>query len=219
MPTPYAQWEEPHLRFYLAAVAVIALSIPLGAQTLEPIELSPFAGYFIGGTIFDYRSNFSQNLSLRNDLTYGIRVGWNATSHIEPELQWSRTSTEFSPPAYLRRQINVDYFLGGASYNFGSQATRPYVSVDLGAAQFDAINGPQDTLFTISVGVGIKHFFTPNFGLRLDARGYTSETNQHIKNSCIGFSEGSPGGPVVPDPCAHNWLLNGDVTGGVVIAF
>ncbi len=207
------------MKFLLAAVALVCLSAPSRAQTLEPIEVSPFAGYFLGGTIFESPRPGPTTLSFANDVTYGVRLGWNATPHFEPEFQWSRTETEFSPahPEYLH-SLNIDYLLGGASYNFGSGATRPYVSVDLGAARIDAIDYVPDTLFTISVGAGVKHFFTPHFGLRLDARGYTSMTNDHLKSICTTFSD-SAGGPVVPVPCVHNWLLNGDVTGGLVIAF
>jgi hypothetical protein len=211
--------EVSYLKVLLAALATIGMSVPLGAQTLNPIEVSPFAGYFFGGTIFDFRTPGATNLSFANDVTYGVRVGWNVTPHIEPEFQWSRTETEFSPahPEYLH-SLNIDYFLGGASYNFGSQTTRPYVSLDLGAARIDAIDYVPNTLFTISVGAGLKQMFTPNFGLRLDARGYTSMTNDRLRNVC-STSTGPAGGPVVPVPCAHSWLLNGDVSGGVVIAF
>jgi hypothetical protein len=206
------------LKFLLAAVAVIGLSVPSSAQTPEPVEVSPFAGYFLGGTIFDEHLPGAQNSSFSNDVTYGLRIGWNATPHIEPEFQWSRTETEISPSHPGNPSLNIDYFLGGASYNFGSGATRPYVSVDFGAARIDAIDVVPDTLFTISIGAGIKHFFTPHFGLRLDARGYTSMTNANLKRVCTTFS-GQVAGPVEPIPCAHDWLLNGDVTGGLVIAF
>jgi Outer membrane protein beta-barrel domain len=210
----------PQLKSLYVAGAIFCLSVSSGAQEVKPIEISPFAGYFLGGKIFDSRM-LGPYLSFANDLTYGVRVGWNATPHIEPEFQWSRTETEFSPahPEYLH-SLNVDYFLGGASYNFGSAATRPYFSLDFGAARINAIDYVPDTLFTISVGAGVKHFFTPNFGLRIDARGYTSKTDEHLKSVCTTSTlPDGVGGPSVPVPCAHDWLLNGDVTGGVVIAF
>ena len=207
------------MRLLFVAIAVYSLSVPSRAQSLEPVEISPFAGYFLGGTIFDYKYPGSQDLSFANHVIYGVRVGWNATRHLEPEFEWSRTETEFSPaqPEYLH-SLNVDYFLGGASYNFGSSQTRPYVSVDFGAARIDAINYVAQTLFTISVGAGVKHFFTPHFGLRLDARGYTSMTPGQLKRSCTEFSTGDDG-HVEPSPCAHDWLLNGNVSGGLLIAF
>jgi hypothetical protein len=209
----------PHLRFVLAAVTLIGLSAPSSAQTLEPFEVSPFAGYFIGGTIFDPRTPLVQSVSFANGATYGLRIGWNATPHVEPEFQWSRTESDFSPPNpnYLH-SMDIDYFLGGASYNVGSGATRPYVSVDLGAARIDTIDYVPNTLFTISVGAGVKHFLTPHFGLRLDARGYASLTNDFLKSICTTVS-GSVAGPAAPVPCVHDWFLNGDITGGVVFAF
>lgn len=199
------------MRFLLAAAVVtIGVSVPLGAQTPQPIEVSPFAGYFFGGTILGYPTH----LAFADEATFGVRIGWNATPQIEPELQWSRTKTEFSPLPVNFVKLNVDYFLGGASYNFVSGAVRPYVSLDLGAAHIDAIDFVPETLFTISVGAGIKYFFTPNFGLRLDARGYTSPTNDELKGIC---QVQGPSGSI--SSCTKNWLLNGDVTGGLVVAF
>lgn len=129
------------MRVLLAVLTVVGLPIVAGAQTLEPVEISPFAGYFFGGTVFDYRNPGIPNLSFKNDVTYGVRVGWNLTSRIEPELQWSRTTPELShgTPEELPT-VKIDYFLGGASYNFANPVTRPYVSLDLGAGRFDALD-------------------------------------------------------------------------------
>lgn len=193
-----------------AAVVTLGAAVPLAAQTPEPVEVSPFAGYFFGGTILGYPTH----LAFADEAIFGVRIGWNATSHIEPELQWSRTKTEFSPPPSNFVKLNVDYFLGGASYNFGSGAARPYVSLDFGTAHIDAIDFVPETLFTISVGAGIKYFFTPNFGLRLDARGYTSLTNDQLRGIC---QVQGPSGSL--SSCTKSWLFNGDVTGGLVVAF
>jgi tellurite methyltransferase len=103
----------------------------VSAQTTPlPIEVSPFAGYFVGGTIFDYgHPDLATNLKFANDANYGF-------------------------------------------------------SIDLEAARMDGIVFVPDTLFTISFGAGIKHFFTPYFGLRFDARGYTSKADATIRNGC-----------------------------------
>jgi hypothetical protein len=205
-----------------SVLSILLLASTVAAQSpVQPFEISAFAGYFVGGTVFDHDIPGIQNLKIGNDLDWGARFGWNATAHLEPELQWTRTTTtQFATPTHQGLQsLTIDYFLGGTSWNFGSGVTRPYLSLDLGAARIDAIDYLADTLFTISVGAGIKHFFTPHFGVRLDARGYTSLTNERLKSVCITSALGSPGDPVVIRPCAHDWLLNGDFTGGVVIAF
>jgi hypothetical protein len=204
-----------------AMLGLLLTSYATAQSPLQPFEITAFAGYFVGGTVFDHDIPGIPNLKIGNDLDWGARFGWNASAHLEPELQWTRTTTtQFATPIHQGLQsLTIDYFLGGASWNFGSGATRPHLSLDLGAARIDAIDYLADTLFTISVGAGIKHFFTPHFGVRLDARGYTSLTNERLKSVCITPSVGDAGSPVGYRPCAHDWLLNGDFTGGVVFAF
>jgi hypothetical protein len=202
------------MRLLFALGGLLGLSASgLAQASLPAIEISPFAGYFIGGT-FD-NLVFSQKFS--DELIYGARIGWNVTPRIEPEFEWSRTQPELTPAANLV-PITLDYYLGGASYNFGDPTTRPYVSMDVGVGQF-AFFGDPHNLFTASLGVGIKHFLTPNFGVRLDARGYASATDDALKSVCTTFAPGGSGGPVEPTSCVRSWLFNAGVTGGLVIAF
>src|SRR5262245_61245260 len=76
-----------------AFVALMAASGSLTAQsTMEPIEVSPFVGYLFGGTVFksDFPPpNWVPGNHVADHLNYGLRVGFNATSNIEPELEWS----------------------------------------------------------------------------------------------------------------------------------
>jgi opacity protein-like surface antigen len=194
------------LKLFLFSMAMAA-SASLSAQSeLQPVEVSPFVGYLFGGTVFKYDEPpplWIPGNHIADHLNYGLRVGFNATSKIELELQWSHTDTELS----IREldDLTIDYFLASVNYNFCSGETRPYVSAGVGAGLFDGINYSHHTLFTTTFGLGIKQFFTPNLGLRLEARGYASKPDSIIKTTCIG--------------CRNNWFLNGDLTGSVIAAF
>ena len=103
--------------------------------------------------------------------------------------------------------LTIDFLIAGVNYNFGSGPTRPYVSVGLGAGIFDGLNYSSHTMFTTTFGFGVKHFFSKTVGMRLEARGWASKPDSIIKVTC-------------PDNgCPNNWILNGDLTGGLVVAF
>jgi hypothetical protein len=64
------------------------------------------------------------------------------------------------------------------------------------------------TRFTGSLGAGLKVFVNPHFGLRFDGRGYSTYLNSD-------------------DTCSHHhdtcndthWLTNGELSGGLILAF
>jgi opacity protein-like surface antigen len=213
------------------APAMLALALasvrPVDAQTaIPPFEVSPFAGYLFGGSVFhDSQGAPFSRIVVADHFTFGVRVGFNATSRFEPELQWSRTDTEMNfdqEDLGPHIPLTIDYFLAGASYNFSAGRIRPYVSVGLGAARLQDVRVTARgirpaTNFAGSLGVGIKAFLTPNVGLRFDARGYASQILG--RDFFIRCKKPSEGGAIAPVPCGDHWLWNGDLTGGLVFAF
>lgn len=216
------------MRIVLPLATVLGLSASALAQTpVQPIEVTPFAGYLFGGSFLNSpttpQAGFDQ-ISLANHLDFGVRIGFNLSAAIEPEIQWSRSETHlvFTPtnPNFSRVDSTVDYFLVGASYNFSSGNVRPYASLSLGADRL-SVNTPPfalvglqltpATTFAISAGIGVKMFVTPNLGFRFEARGYGSE----VPNSYVASCSAGP----LTSSCFHGWLLNGDLTGGIIVAF
>jgi hypothetical protein len=192
------------LKYFLALGLLVA--IPANAQApVEPVEITPFFGYLLGGTPFHQGipGYWIPSLHIADHTTFGLRAGYNVTASLEPEIQWSRTETSRTgnPP----EPLTIDFFLAGLTYNFSAARLRPYVSAGIGAGLFDGLNGPfQHTLFTTSLALGAKYFFTPNVGLRLEARGYASKPDSIVRISC---------------GCPNSWIFDGDFTGGLAIAF
>jgi outer membrane protein with beta-barrel domain len=218
------------MRIGSALAFLLAVALPLSAQTGEkPFEVSPFLGYLFGGEVYD-TPDF--RFVVADHLTYGVRVGYHVTSDLEPEVQWSRAETHLrsrSPAGTPDLPLTLDYFLAGIMFNFARDRVRPYASVSAGVARLSppSSNGESEfvrdeTRFAGSVALGVKTFLTSSFGLRFDARGYATRT----ANARLGFvcttNSGSPGGPVVPvsAPCpTKDWLVTGELTGGLLLAF
>ena len=198
------------------------------------VEISPFAGYLFGGRFQrGTLAIFDSSVDVDDHATYGARLGWNLTSKWEVEAQVSRTETAFATPGSRELfgtsggrlgDLTIDYLLGYGTFNFGHGRAVPYVTVGMGAARFDAdicrgrvtipespcVNPDRDTRFTASAGAGVKIFATPHFGFRLDGR-YYGTLLRRARGSACDHSR--------CDDNRSDWLSNGDVSGGLLVAF
>jgi opacity protein-like surface antigen len=215
----------------LVAAAILVSALPSLAQ--QPMfEFNPFGGYLFGGT-FDKGSNaiFNTSVDVDDHATYGARFGFNINKWIEVEAHYSRVETHFvshesgdlfGPGNQQLGDLDIDYFLGyGTFFLSKNPYAKPYVTIGLGAAHLNPhvpnVNATSETRFTASLGGGVKTMFTPHFGMRFDGRVYWtdlgngSNNDHHDHSDCSNDFWGS---------CGHeNWLTNGDVTGGFVIAW
>ena len=220
------------IRFRVPALLILSLLaiVPVCAAQVRggTVELNPFAGYLFGGrfpagslAIFDTR------VDVDDHATYGGRLGWNITSKLELEAQYSRTETAFVTPgshelfgASGQRlgDLRMEYLMGYGTFNFGRGRAVPYVTFGMGAARLTpdicrgvtkpCVNPDTDTRFTASAGVGLKAFMTPHFGLRFDGRYYGTYLRDSNRDRCDRFCNNRT-----------DWLSNGDVTGGLIFAF
>jgi len=205
-----------------AVAAVMGSPRPAAAQVrADTVEISPFYGRLFGGS-FARGSNslFQERVDADDANTYGVRVGFNATESLELELQASRTDTHFvshdsgnvfGSSGDRLGDLRIDYLLGYGTFNFGHRRLVPYVTIGggVGRLQPSATAAPASdtTRFTGSLGVGLKVFVNPHFGLRFDGRGYSTYLN--TRDTCGHF-----------DNCNDtHWLTNEELTGGLVFAF
>jgi len=212
----------------LALLAALCVAPPSRAQTPSIVELNPFGGYLFGGT-FNRGSNslFNTKVDVDDHATYGGRLGFPVTPLFEIELQYSRTSTAlvtpdggtlFGPGPQRLGDLDIDYYLGYATFNLGhNRRIVPYLTVGAGAARLDprveGTTASADNRFTASAGGGLKMMFNEHFGLRFDGRYYATRLNKN---------DGDDGQcDIFFVDCNNNrdWLKNGDVNGGFVFAF
>jgi len=218
----------------LSLAASLAAAASATAQIRQgTVEINPFAGYLFGGT-FHRGSNalFTSSVDVEDHFTFGGRLGFNITNLFEPEFQYSRTETAFVSRdndgvfggGHNQRlgDLDIDYYLGYLTFNFGHRRVVPYFTMGAGAAHLKPrvqdTRASADTRFTASAGAGLKVFATPHFGLRFDGRAYTTSLGDRRRDNCDGFSDRCC--DTFSDRCSdRHWLTNGDLTGGFVIAF
>jgi opacity protein-like surface antigen len=210
----------------IAALTAAAASAQVREGT---VEISPFAGYLFGGefargttSVFDFR------VDVDDDATYGLRFGYNITDSFELEAQASHTGTQFvtdddelfGDDSDNLGDLDIDYFMGYMTFNFGHRRAVPYVTVGAGVARLDPdipfSNARRDTRFTGSLGVGVKAFVNPHFGLRFDGRGYATSLGNRDRDDRF-FCDDSD----FFDSCDDDreWLTNGEISFGLIFAF
>jgi opacity protein-like surface antigen len=212
--------------FIAAAMAAAAASAQVREGT---VEISPFAGYLLGGefargttSVFDFR------VDVDDEATYGIRLGYNITDSFEIEAQASHTETAFvtdddelfGDEGDDLGDLDIDYFLGYMTFNFGNRRAVPYVTLGAGVARLDpdvpSSDARRDTRFTGSLGVGVKAFVNPHFGLRFDGRGYATSLGDRDRDDDFFCDDDD-----FFDDCDNDreWLTNGEISFGLVFAF
>ena len=161
------------MRRALWLFAGLCLSAPILGQSAPRIEISPTIGYLWGGNLWD-RTTEGPDLWVGDHLDYGLRAGWVASPRWVFEFDWTRVPTrlEFSPnlPPI---PLDIDYLTPRVAYNFATGAIRPYVAGGLGGGIFDLPEG-SNGYFTATFAAGVKAVVTPNFGARVEARGFAS---------------------------------------------
>jgi len=211
------------LRILCTAAAVLLSATALFGQIREgTMEIEPFAGYLWGGTFaHGTTALFTSSVDVADHVTYGGRIGFNATQVFQVEFQYSRTDTTFTTPngggifgpgpAKLGN-LAIDYFLAYTTFNFGHWRFVPYITVGAGVANMNPevpnVPSSSSTRFTASFGGGMKYFVTPHFGMRFDGRLYDTSLGDSNHSSCDHWG------------CTNShWLTNGEATGGIVVAF
>lgn len=158
----------------IAAVLAAALAQPLAAA--EPgWELAPYAGYRGGGSFEDLTT--ADGLDVDESASFGLSVSRPLDPGRRFEVWYSRQASEMTGEGTFTGDplfdLDVHYLhLGGTVEIDDTGAFQPFVSGGLGVTHFDPDRGGLDseTRLSLSLGLGTRTYFTPRFGLRLDAR-------------------------------------------------
>jgi hypothetical protein len=209
----------PCVRFGTTTLAaswlVAAWLAPLAVQA-QTIEITPFGGYRVGGSIAEVEGlvvaddDGGPSAGVVVDVLFG-----SPTDGLKVEGVFSRERAKlklggrsvFDPPTYA--WVTVDQILVGGVQELADGRARPFLSGLLGLTRY-AAPGDTEVRFAVGLGAGAKFSATRHIGLRLDARGYMTIVSASGSTVCAGG-------------CAILFSVNpvfqGDFTAGLIVAF
>jgi len=161
-------------------------------------EITPFGGTRFGGVIDLSNTNAPTNvdyLTIRSTWDYGAMLDVDLFPHAQAEFMWNNQPTvlgEHVPGAGSTRlsEADLDMFQWSFLYEFLQPGSKfqPYAVGGIGFTSYNT-NGiiGLGNEFAFNLGGGVKYFFDPHFGVRVEARFSPSRTTQGVGVYCDPF--------------------------------
>jgi hypothetical protein len=201
------------------SMLMITLAINLTAQD-HKVELTPFGGYMLGGSVKFYEGKFKVN----DAACYGGMLAVAVRSGVLVELSYTGMNTTGDWNPYSNYAIDkpegtvdmaVNHFQIGSvkELPLDNEAIRPYGTASLGTTWFNIQDDDADDewLFSVAAGLGLKYFFSDRIGIRVQARIILP-----VVYNGGGFYLGTGGSGMYVSSTAP--IVQGDFTGGLIIA-
>jgi opacity protein-like surface antigen len=182
-----------------AAGSLLLCSVAAHAEAAPRFEVTPFAGYRMGGE-FDASTESDaadDSVDLESDASYGIDVGLYRDRYSFYELLYSRqeASLDSSDAALSGVDVSVQYWhIGGtAMYPLEDNWFVPYLSLTIGATVLEPESGAYDseTKFSTSLGGGVRLPVNDNVAVTLGLRGYLTFIKSDTDLFCVSGPEGA----------------------------
>lgn len=137
----------------------------------QQFELTPFAGYSVGGT-FDSTEGDAE---IQPDLDYGLTMSWRVRPDGLIELLYSRQETTLEIDRFRGTEtidFDVELFHFGGLWEIGNrERSHPFLALSVGGTHFSPPTLSDEWAFSAGISGGLKHWFSEHFGLRLEGRG------------------------------------------------
>jgi len=176
-------------------ICLVLSSAAIAQEHHYKLQITPFAGYRLGGTFED--SETEQEYKLDNNPSYGLSINFPSKGNTEWEIYYSRQSTQVDIAGFVPSgealDLDVEYLQLGGTYLFNeTKNSVPYFVATVGATKMDpsGANTKSDTFFSFGAGGGWKYFPTKRVGLRLDGRVLGSFISSNSKIFCQSGSAG-----------------------------
>jgi len=187
----------------LAAYLTLLLLFQAGTAEAQDkqfkFELTPFAGYRLGGS-FNEKDGDSR-VDLNDSNAQGILFNIQANPKGQYELLYARQSTDADTEGFFAGDptidLDVEYFHFGGTYLFDGENTRPFMALTVGVSQFDPqlLDTGSESFFSASLGGGVQLNATKRLGVRLEARVFTTFVEDDSNIFCV--SDGGGGACLV----------------------
>jgi len=199
-------------RLPLVAAALLLSSVlfPGEAGAEWGLEITPYAGYTIGGSFTDNATG--ANLDVQEGGSYGLVLGLPDTPETQYELFYGLQRTKVTGGGTFGGgtlfDLDIHYLHLGGTYLFTGEKVRPFISGGLGATHFVPSGSGMNakTYFSLSLGGGVKVPVSGHVGLRFEGRGVMTILPDSTQIFCV-----SSGG------AACNVKVQGDVLGQILL--
>lgn len=204
------------IRIGVRLIAILLLTGATGAQA-QKVELSPFATLPFGGEFESDRFDDFVDFDIDDGSGYGLSLAFDLFGDLQLELFWSHQESDlveqggFLFDDFVVSDLDIDYYHAGLLYQWGGGQFHPFIAGSLGVTEFNPGDPVLDneSRFSIGVGGGFKVFFNQSFGLRLEARAFTTvidEGDEICRRRDCYYDDGT-------------YFLQGELRGGMIFAF
>ena len=180
-------------------------------------ELTPHVSHHFSGSLHTEGAFFDGDFQIEDDVAYGLTFDIPLSNNLQLELLYNYQESDlffdggiFGPDIELL-ETEIAYAHIGLLAQFGRPSVTPYFVVSAGLTRFDPqeIQGAgADNRFSVSLGAGVKLFFTDHIGLRFEGRGFWTEMDGLDggcdQDECIRF---------------HDYFSQGEATLGLIFAW
>jgi hypothetical protein len=188
------------------------------------VELTPFGGYLLGGSIKFYEGKFK----IEDNACYGGNLAFEVHKGTFVELSYTRMDTKGDWHPYSNYSIQypdktvnlaVNYLQIGSLSEFplDNDKVRPYGTFTLGTTWLHPKEGSasDEWLFAFAAGLGLKYFFSDRVGIRIQAR-LLLPVIYNGSGFYLGVGTGGASSGVYVSSTTP--IVQGDFTGGLIIA-
>jgi len=207
----------------LVCVLTLVIGVPLlsprparaqmGSTEPPAVQIAPFAGYQFGGSVFS--ETLERDFSFKGGLDWGGSVDFAIGQTWRFEVYYSRQDTDLRTASLAEAgfDVKVERLMAGFQEEKGEGSVKFFGTILVGATRYTPADGAlsSDTRFSAGLGLGVKSFFTPNVGLRLEGHAFYTSVQGGGGVFCgAGFCTFSYSG---------SGIWQGDVAAGLIFAF
>lgn len=165
-----------HNKLHWLALIFGLYLFPMMNLMAQNIEIIPNGGWYFGGKLH----TSTGELNIRNDIHYGISLNYAISRHSWVEIFYTRYETRVDKKSFYGGTEKL-FDLYQNNYQIGIIQTvkrmkkmTTYVTGSMGTTQFQPVDSEfdDDWRFSLSLGGGLKYYFSKRIGLRLDGRFY-----------------------------------------------
>jgi len=199
-------------KIIILGLLTVLFILPRQAFSQKGMEITGYTGWMLGGKVNFYDGS----VKVEDGQNWGIILSFPVANGLKAEIVYSRlvsdlTVRTYASNPYVYTKVATQYIhIGGVRELMYEGVLRPYGTGSLGTTIFSDTEGHEDDRwrFSIALGAGVKIFPSERIGFRLQARLLLP-----LYFNGLYFGTGGAG------VSASSTLVQGDFTGGLILAF